>query len=89
MKYTKKPIEVEALQWDGTHAGLQKIKALFPGLTTDQLAMTKDGLSIMYWSIKTREGAHIVSKNDYIIKGVEGEIYPCKPSIFLKTYDPA
>lgn len=39
--------------------------------------------------IDTLEGGHIVCPGDYIITGVEGERYPCKPGIFLKTYDPA
>ena len=37
--------------------------------------------------IKTLEGEHIVSVGDYIIKGIEGEFYPCKPNIFEKTYE--
>lgn len=39
--------------------------------------------------IKTLEGSHIVSVNDYIIRGVKGEYYPCKPDIFMSTYDAA
>jgi hypothetical protein len=39
--------------------------------------------------IKTLEGNMLASPNDYIIKGVNGEFYPCKPDIFLKTYEPA
>lgn len=89
MKYVKKPVQVEAIQWDGTLDGIQKIKAEFPAMATDQLAMCKAGTSVMYWSIKTLEGAHIVSKGDYVIKGIAGEFYPCKPAIFLKSYDPA
>ena len=38
-------------------------------------------------AIQTLEGMQWVSMNDYIIKGVENEIYPCKPEIFIKTYD--
>ena len=37
--------------------------------------------------IKTLEGEHVASIGDYIIKGVAGEFYPCKPDIFAKTYD--
>ena len=37
--------------------------------------------------IETLEGVMLASKGDYIIKGIEGELYPCKPEIFLKTYD--
>ena len=37
--------------------------------------------------IETLEGHHKVSKNDWIIKGVQGELYPCKPDIFAQTYE--
>lgn len=38
-------------------------------------------------AINTLEGEHIANYGDYIIKGVQGELYPCKPDIFLKTYE--
>lgn len=38
--------------------------------------------------IKTLEGEHLVSDGDFIIRGVKGELYPCKPDIFALTYDP-
>lgn len=41
------------------------------------------------FKIKTLEGDHIANIGDYIIKGVNGEFYPCKPDIFEKTYEPA
>ena len=37
--------------------------------------------------VQTLEGEHIATENDYIIKGVNGELYPCKPNIFEKTYE--
>jgi hypothetical protein len=40
-----------------------------------------------YCEIKTLEGIMICNGGDYVIKGIEGEIYPCKPDIFNKTYD--
>ncbi len=42
-----------------------------------------------YWQIKTLEGVMTASPMDWIIKGVNGEFYPCKPEIFEKTYEPA
>ncbi len=39
--------------------------------------------------IPTLEGNHIASAGDFIIRGVDGECYPCKPDIFIETYDPA
>ena len=40
------------------------------------------------YEIETLEGNYLVSKGDFIIKGVAGEFYPCKPHIFYKTYEP-
>ena len=40
-----------------------------------------------YLAINTLEGSMVVSTNDYIIKGIQGEFYPCKPDIFVNTYD--
>lgn len=89
MKYVKKPVQIKAIQWDGTLEGIKQIKKEFPAMATDQLVLSKvDTSSVMYWSIKTLEGPHIVNKGDYVIKGIAGELYPCKPAIFLKTYDP-
>jgi hypothetical protein len=47
----------------------------------------KDKVNGERLAIETLEGMHFVSMNDYIIQGVEGEIYPCKPGIFEKTYE--
>ena len=87
MKFRKKPVVIEAIQWDGTESGIQKIKAKFPTLET--LAKTghlkKD--EVTRWRIGTLEGGHYVSKGDFIIKGIKGEHYPCKPDIFAATYE--
>ena len=45
------------------------------------------GAPAVYMEIKTRGGTHICSNGDYIIKGVQGEFYPCKPDIFMQTYE--
>lgn len=47
-----------------------------------------NAVSNQLW-IKTLEGGHIASPGDWIIRGVKGEFYPCKPDIFASTYDPA
>jgi hypothetical protein len=81
-KYRKKPIVIEAEQfviWD-----LNKIP-IFITIHGVTFPVTKEA-TIM---IPTLEGQHIASNLDYIIKGVNGEIYPCKPDIFEKTYEPA
>ena len=42
----------------------------------------------MDWCVKTLEGEHLISRGDWIIQGVQGELCPCKPDIFEATYDP-
>lgn len=90
MKYRKKPVVIEAFQiteerrWDNSewpnwlYQAWQKeheeVGSFFP-------------ISTSLW-IHTLEGNHLVSLNDYVIKGVQGELYPCKPDIFKMTYEP-
>ena len=77
MKFRKKPIEIEAMQWTG--GNLEEIGAFMP-----EAAYTVSGERL---TIATLEGAHLASLGDWIIKGVHGEYYPCKPDIFAKTYE--
>ena len=78
MKYRKKPVVVEALQYDGFHTGQLNV---FCG----SKIVEPVGSSPF---IRTLEGDMTISKGDYVIKGVNGEFYPCKPDIFDKTYEP-
>ena len=73
MKYRKKPVIIEAFQFDGD---LQDRAGTF---------YVTGPASELY--IDTLEGTHHASVGDYIIRGVNGEIYPCKPDIFQKTYE--
>lgn len=75
--YRKKPVIVEVLQWTGDN--LEDIKE-FIGT-----GLIKDSDSSLI--IKTLEGNIIASLNDFIIKGIQGEFYPCKPDIFKNTYE--
>ncbi len=89
-KYRKKPVVIEAFQYDGDmidagghpYAPAWVLKALEEGGT---MYYKDDGE--LY--IKTLEGEHHVSVGDYIIQGVQGELYPCKPDIFEQTYEAA
>lgn len=78
-KYIKKPVMIEAVLWDGSN--IEEIKE-FVG---DKLKYNTSDLTLTL-IIKTLEGNHICSLGDYIIKGIHGEFYPCKPDIFEKTY---
>lgn len=79
----KKPVVVHALQWNGTN--LQECKN-FCGARLEIEYPTLDDTCVVL-TIDTLEGKMNVSMNDYIIQGVDGEFYPCKESIFYKTYD--
>ena len=90
MRYRKKPVEVEAIQWDGIN--LSDIKD-FVGESLickiyDCAWEVNAAPVIAELQIRTLEGNMSVSKGDYIIKGIQGEFYPCKPDIFEQTYEP-
>ncbi len=78
-KYVKKPIEIEAIQYKG----IENVNECLAFATSIQQINLDDGR--LY--INTLEGKLEVSVNDYIIKGIKGEFYPCKPDIFEMTYD--
>jgi len=77
MKVRKKPVEVEAEQY--TRENWINVQNLMC------MAYTPDPPQL--FGIETLEGNMTVSEGDWIIKGVAGEFYPCKPDIFEKTYD--
>ena len=82
--YVKKPVIIEAIIWTGSN--LQEIDNFF---STKKESPREYGFISNDESmfIKTMEGKMIASKGDYIIKGVKGEFYPCKPDIFKLSYD--
>jgi len=88
MKFRKKPVVIEAVQWTGDNLSeIIEFSGLHPSaanLTWEQYEslVAREGLKIF-----TLEGPHLASIGDWIIKGVNGEFYPCKPDIFEKTYD--
>ena len=90
MKYRKKPVVIEAVQWNGLN--LKEVKD-FVGESleydiVDTAWQVGKAPPVVHMVIKTLEGDHICTKGDFIIKGVNGEFYPCKPDIFEKTYEP-
>lgn len=83
-KFIKKPIVIEAVQF--TRNNWQEVKS-FTNDTAHTLTIERriDGLTTCI--IPTLEGQHMATEGDWIIKGVQGEFYPCKPDIFEKTYE--
>ena len=75
-RYVKKPIVIEAIQWTGeNYAEISSFCSLCFLIKETDL------------KVNTLEGVMNASIGDYIIKGVQGEFYPCKPEIFEMTYD--
>ena len=84
MKYRKKPVVIEAVQFDGSHPSADAIIAKWPKIGK---AYTADSY-LEGLIIPTLEGTMRANGGDWIIQGVKGEIYPCKPDIFEATYEP-
>ena len=77
-KYRKKPIVISAVQWTG-----ENLKEVIDFIGLHLLTKKKhEGLKIF-----TLEGVLEATVGDFIIKGIKGEFYPCKPDIFMATYD--
>lgn len=95
MRFRKKPVVIEAIQYLG---GNDKDGYFFaemkPSWLTEAFDKQPGEIGSVYRRvtglfIETLEGVMAVSKDDWIIQGVNGELYPCKPDIFAKTYEPA
>jgi hypothetical protein len=89
MKYRKKPVIIEAFLWTGDKYQtedpvwiVEKIKSGEVWFDTDNTAHNNTNMKIT-----TLEGVMTAQRGDYIIQGVQGEIYPCKPDIFKHTYE--
>ena len=81
IKYRKKPVIIDAIQWNGTN-DLDIIN-----FATPAARFFYDFSSQTILIISTLEGEMVASVGDYIIRGVDGEFYPCKPEIFERTYE--
>lgn len=82
MKFRKKPVVIEAVLWNGTQVS-EVTEWISDALHNDTIMRFGDKVVI-----KTLEGNMIANPGDYIINGVKGEFYPCKPDIFEQTYEP-
>lgn len=89
MKYKTKPVEIEAIRWTGLN--LEEIKTFVGDSLIYDIIDTawevRKGRPHVLMQIKTLEGNMHVTEGDYIIKGLKGEFYPCKPDIFEKKYE--
>lgn len=94
LRFTKKPVTIEAIQWTGKNLrevitftdGPPDTRSHHAGMAWEAYAdlVARDGLKIY-----TLEGKMLANHGDWIIRGVKGELYPCKPDIFDATYEAA
>lgn len=97
-QYRKKPVVIEAMQWNGSAEsatpiinwvlggdGTARYSSAQPE-TTSRGRVVREAVPALL-TIDTLEGSMQATAGDWIIKGVNGEFYPCKPDIFNKTYD--
>lgn len=81
MHYRKKPVVIEAFRLNEDDPAVTKW--FWDAIETGVAVRNIDGS----WNIKTLEGTHLANADDWIIKGIKGELYPCKPDIFEATYE--
>ena len=84
--YRKKPVEIEAVIFNG-RGDIDEFEFYMIDSDTEWVCSHCGKVANQHGNVKTLEGFHIACPGDYIIRGVKGEHYPCKPDIFKLTYD--
>lgn len=83
-RYRKKPVEIDAIQWTGAN-----IEEIWDAFGAGQIYGPTPDLGRDFLEIDTLEGRMRANNGDWIIRGVKGELYPCRDDIFTATYEPA
>ena len=86
-RYRKRPVVIEALQLTDSNAGVVAAWVNAGGLRAIVRGGPRGGSKGATVTIKTLEGDHLASVGDFVIRGVQGEFYPCKSDIFEATYE--
>jgi len=92
LKFRKRPVEIEAVKWTGLNH--REMFDFLEGKPNSYPTASGENFRIAHnlvgggLIIKTLEGELMASIGDWIIEGINGEFYPCKPDIFEKTYEP-
>lgn len=89
MKFRKKPVVIEAFKWTGGPDQTEDPVWIVDAIKRGDVHFPHAGTPECTLCIKTLEGEMTAQQGDWIIQGVKGEIYPCKPDIFVATYEPA
>jgi len=87
-KFRKKPVVIDAMQYDGTYESSEAVFAWAYSFGAPVPQMNTRPVNHDHIEIHTLEGAMLAVAGDWIIRGVKGEFYPCKPDIFEATYEP-
>jgi hypothetical protein len=82
-KYRKKPVVIDAVEWDG------RSETIFPLAPFENVTAPPEVAEDGRLHITTLEGVMVAEIGDMVIRGVKGEMYPCKPDIFAATYESA
>jgi hypothetical protein len=85
-QYRKKPVVIEAVQFTGYNRR-EVLQFIYPSMSEDGLRGAE--VAALPVVIGTLEGDMTADPGDWVIRGVKGEFYPCKPDIFAATYEPA
>ncbi len=92
MRFRKKPVEIDAVRFSASPQGLEQLKS-FCGESLGRVIRPSSGSPAEAEICTLEDGKsfvvkHIATEGDWVIRGVKGEYYPCKPDIFEMTYEP-
>lgn len=86
-KFKTIPIVVEAFKWTGGPDQIEDPLWIVDAIKSGRITFERSGMPSVYMVIETPQGAMTATPGDYIIRGVDDMIFPCKRDIFIKTYD--
>lgn len=87
-QFRRKPVVIEAFQFSGTEYSASEIEKWSEGRAKLLIYADDITLNSRKMTVETLEGTMTANEGDWIIRGVKGEYYPCKPDIFAATYEP-
>ncbi len=86
-KFVKKPVVIDAFIWTGGPDQMEDPPWICEAMENNDVWVTKRPSALLQLAIRTASGVVFASRGDYIIRGVDGEIYHCPPGVFTATYD--
>ena len=86
-RFRKKPVVIDAFQWTGGPDQIEDPVWAIESMRNGSLRVVNSGTPRAAIMIETLEGTMRAEQGDWIIRGIKGELYPCKPDIFVATYD--